>query len=121
MDTECHGGGCCGVNHIFNFPYNPEATDDQRISQIKAAIAEIIDNYDIDYDCDCEYDRACNCYEAAVANWSCACECVLTTLQLTQWRQPLETVGFREVHSFYNSNSGNTCHVFYFTTKGPLK
>lgn len=114
---ERHGGGCCGVNHLYGFPSLTDAkyavNDDKRVEWIKLALENVvIDNYDV---CECENCDG-DCGYPASNTFKCAIEVILSAGQLAEWRGPLETSGFKEVFDFYNSNSGNQCHVFYLQT-----
>lgn len=110
LDLVPHGGGCCGITHLYNFPLFSSlgaATDDERIGWIRSAINQIIDDQDY-VDADGEQTEA--------KNFRHAVEVVLAWDQLNEWRSALETVGFQEVFSFTNDNSGNRCHVFFIQT-----
>lgn len=102
-----HGGGCCGIQHINEFPSSNVYTPKARREMIAEAVAEAISEYDDD-------DRD-------LADWRCALEVVLAEYQIPGWRKPLEDSGFREVFSFLNDNSGNRCYVFYLETNKPAE
>lgn len=122
IKNEDHGGGCCGIMHLFSFDgiaVNGE-THDSKVARVKVAVEKAIDTYDMDPDCFCDEefrDDVCDCdVKDNRDEWRCAVEAVLAGYQLASWRSPLEECGFKEVFSFHNSNSGNRCHVFYLET-----
>lgn len=99
-----HGGSCCGIQHIHNFYSLGETLMlSDKIKEINNAINDVIDEYDQED----RLDEGC---------WRAGCEIVLASYQLSDWREAVEAVGFKEVFSFINSNSDNRCHVFYFAT-----
>jgi hypothetical protein len=105
LTHDAHGGGCCGITHLSEFPVAPQtesATVGEKVRWIRGAVEELVES---------EYDEACD--SAHPEKWRCAVEAVLTDQQLPCWREALEVVGFRLVVSFVNDNSGNTCNVFY--------
>jgi hypothetical protein len=120
LEIDSHGGHCCGVTHLSHFPTTPAGTTDvQRIAYIRQGIEEVLDDQDIE---SCDPDECaslcagCESFEDKRKSHRHCIEVVITTAQAREWRGPLETVGFKEVYSFHNSNSNNACHVFMFTT-----
>ncbi len=102
MDIEPHGGFCCGITHLYNFPSTgvSEASRADKIAKWVAAAKKVYKD-----------DGA-----KVGPDWHSAIEAVINEIQLDNWRKPLEANGFKEVFSFHNSNSGNRCYVFYLET-----
>lgn len=105
---ETHGGRCCGIHHIWNFPLGTFHTPAERTAMVQQLVDES-SQYQFDtYDGDSEEDTSEDTYQTAV-------ECVLTDGQLNQgWRDTLIDFGFKPVFRFHNNNSGNDCTVFYY-------
>lgn len=93
-----HGGGCCGIRHIYNF-------DDEEVSYsssgLKSLIQEDVKKY----------------YQSTSTTWNCLVEAVLNEWQVELgWDDVLKEVGFKLVTKLKNSNSGNECYVFHLQT-----
>lgn len=102
MDVEYHGGGCCGITHIFGFGYPTEA----RLTALKNWLADFVDRqYELEFG---EYD----------GEFSCALEATLTDGQMVEWAPVLKKHGFKIAHRFFNSNSGNVVNVLYYNPAG---
>ena len=105
-----HGGSCCGINHIWDFPagYSFSATIAEKVEFIRQAVSNCLrqyaDNRDRFYG---EFDED---------KWHMAIEVVLVSGQLSTWQEALLEVGFTRIYEFPNSNSGNTCYIFMLTT-----
>lgn len=113
-----HGGQCCGIQHLYHFPSIFGVELEDRVKWIRAACMQAVDNYDID-DCDfedCVAERGM--FLPDRDNWQCAVEVVLNNHQFEEWEPALLAAGFKQVYEFLNSNSGNTCRVYFFTTGG---
>lgn len=81
-----HGGNCCGIRHLVSF--SSADTKNQYEYEVKQAIAR---RYLI--------------------------EAVLNARQIQLYKDQvkwLKELGFREVTSFRNGNSGNICTVFHY-------
>lgn len=112
LRTPDHGGQCCGMTHIHTFP-SIDATVEQKAEWINKAI----DNKIAGMVCD---DEDCFCDQPKYADEVRHCfEVVLAESQLSGWCEALEKVGFKQVYSFLNTNSGNECSVFLFETNRP--
>jgi hypothetical protein len=105
LNVNGHGGSCCGIKHIHEFPTGGLPNQwslEQRLGWINKAVVEAVEHcgsYDDEFDSE--------------SAWHVACEVVLIDEQLPHWEEALKQVGFKEVFSFLNDNSGNICHVFY--------
>lgn len=121
LSTGDHGGNCCGIHHISNFQGRSSPAPwplDKKVERIKEAIDNILDEYAPDGgDCDCD-DCARDRDDSAVDkdSWKTAIEIVLAAYQWNEWEEAVLSAGFKKVHEFHNSNSGNTCRVYYITT-----
>lgn len=92
-----HGGGCCGMRHLYGFSDRTVTLDELTPERIK-------EHFGLD------------------TRWG-LCEVVLTNKQLSSWPGLGETIqraGFKYVHKFKNPNSGNICNVFHWI-KNPAK
>jgi hypothetical protein len=118
LEREEHGGGCCGITHLYNFPFG----DTHSLEQKKAGLQKEIDyavmrhRYADDWierreDGEDDIDIA--------KDWRHAIEVILNEHQLQHWNDVLEAVGFKQVFSFLNNNSGNECFVYYLETNRP--
>ncbi len=116
-----HGGECCGIHHIYSFPSIYGVELKERVGWIRAACMEAVDNYDIET-CGCGWDDCEDCEadknRTPPEEWQCAVEVVLNNCQFEEWEPALLAAGFKQVYEFLNSNSGNTCRVYFFTTGG---
>lgn len=88
ITVNYHGGGCCGVRHIYNFTgTRTEAVEEG----IKTAVSRL---------------SSAGLYEI-----------VLTGAQLRRRpaiAKIIQELGFRFVTRFKNPNSGNICYVFHW-------
>ena len=110
LDVGNHGGYCCGMRHLFNFPLQTEPNEfsqEEKTIWLAEAIERCISSFEND-DNSGELD-----------DWRCCIEVTLAEYQLTEWCRTLEEAGFKQVYSFLNSNSGNECHVFLLETNRP--
>lgn len=94
LDVIEHGGGCCGMTHISDFPSIVDAEN-------KKDRAAMID----------AFDEALN---DVGTNLSHCIEVVLIDDQLREgWLRIIQKRGFKRVSRFRNSNSNNVCNVFH--------
>ena len=101
-----HGGGCCGIIHLHDFCVNGPRCETCKIPEKAKTWEEglrlFIEKTVIKY------------YNIDSPTWNCLVEVVLTEEQIDSgWGPVLDKLGFKRVTEFYNSNSGNTCAVFY--------
>ena len=82
-----HGGGCCGVNHLYDFPAYG-AINPGSFLTLKDAIARVRSGVSI--------------------------EVVLTDIQSRLWATSLVKLGFKPVFRFRNANSNHLLTVFFF-------
>ena len=89
MIVRNHGGGCCGIRHLSDFPvpYGGVVSADQ-IEQLRRDIRRVPSGR--------------------------AVEVVLTDDQSRDWAPILTAFGFTPVYRFRNSNTGNLLTVYYY-------
>lgn len=102
MYTSEHGGDCCGITHLHDFPCTGMSEKD-RIERLRSEIKDLVTP---------EFPPL-----SGKSGFLHAVEAVLITSQLPMWERPLRKVGFRPVFSFKNGNSGNICTVFYLCAR----
>jgi hypothetical protein len=107
MEVEHHGGGCCGMRHLYEFGFS-------------GPIANFIRSFERKMK---SYDRGVALREGQTPR-NILCEAVLTDQQLNvvaanglTWVQVLREAGFRRVSRFRNGNSDNMCNVFHYTPR----
>lgn len=97
---EDHGGGCCGMTHVYEFP--DLKTDCTEKGNREAAIDGFLSTV-TQTDTRHYANTGSHLYEV-----------VLLDSQLRSgWLYVLQKAGFRRVSRFLNSNSGNICNVFH--------
>lgn len=114
-----HGGNCCGIQHIYSFPSIFGVELEERVGWIRRACDEAVKQYDVEGACTClDCMRQRSGILPTFNTWQCAVELVLNHEQFGEWEPAVLAAGFKQVYEFKNSNSGNTCRVYYFTTGG---
>lgn len=94
FEVTGHGGNCCGINHLYEFPDLDDAGGKE---ERKAMIAAFI--------------YALQSIGSDLRN---IVEVVLTDEQLRSgWLRVVQRNGFKRVSRFKNSNSGNVCNIFH--------
>lgn len=110
LSAAKHGGHCCGILHLHSFPLfgNDTVSLTERTAWVQRRVTSAVaaEYQCTDSECDCDQDDP----------WKCGIEVVLNDSQQPQWKEALEIVGFKEVFSFHNSNSGNRCYVYFLET-----
>ena len=115
-----HGGGCCGIIHLWDFGTTPDGylksagksgnlpKEGESIEDwIKRVIWQALQSQ---YGGSEEWEDE--------DNWNALVEVVLNGEQiLWGWGKVLYAIGFSEVSKFLNSNSDNMCYVFHLQTK----
>lgn len=126
MAVNTHGGNCCGVAHVHDFPskacFNLRATaaasrksllqttpKQWLKAQVAKAVTEIYSTY---YECDDDGE-----YELGPEECQYAIEVVLAGYQMPMWEPILAEAGFKMVLQFTNSNSDNECYIFLGLTQ----
>ena len=137
MDIEGHGGGCCGITHIFEFGNDPasQGYDYGYISwqrgnrktyleMFKEKLKKFLDWQYEDvqlggYEAEERYPD----YEMIKTDkkFSCILEACLTDEQMMKWAPHLKESGFKVVNRFLNSNSGNVVNVLHYNPAGRRK
>ena len=94
MSTASHGGYCCGVKHIYGFPY--ESNPERRKLWLESEMEEILDDLN------------------PRKSHGQLIEVCLTDSQSKTWAPLLKEKGFRHVARWRNSNSGNVVNMFLY-------
>lgn len=113
LAAEEHGGSCCGMTHLFEFPA-ADGTLAQRCKIVQNGIDRILKNA---YD-DLPFTWKAK-FEDGGSDMRHCIEVVITASQKVGWQEPLVDSGFTEVFSFVNSKSGNRCYVYLLETNRP--
>lgn len=125
MTMVCHGGQCCGIKHIYGFPYAPTDTV-AAITAVKAVMGAGSEMAKGAY----FYPNAEPKEEAIVRlkkllafvdlhKTEHLVEIVLNDYVLKGWKTTLKKLGFKEVTKFKNSNTGSRLHVLHRVTPVP--
>lgn len=124
-----HGGMCCGIKHIFQMGTSPNAVD-SRIEQSTAKRpntrdvsyipAESSDNfYHLDAPSETKLERLKRYINfLSERRPSHIVEVVISESKWEHqnqiaWMPVLEELGFKKVSRAFNSNSGNTVHIYH--------
>lgn len=113
LATEDHGGCCCGMTHLFEFPA-PDGTIADRVAVIQDGVDRILQNAYNDLGW-----LAKEKYASDGSDMRHCVEVVVTASQKVGWQEALVDCGFTEVFSFVNSKSGNRCFVYLLETNRP--
>lgn len=122
MNIEAHGGGCCGVTHIYNFWKQNE----EGVKELKRDVVRFLDwqydnpdvrigGYEAEEDPEDWANRPTN------KKFSCILEACLTDDQMMFWAPHMKEAGFKVVNRFLNSNSGNVVNVLHYNPAGRRK
>ena len=103
MSVNEHGGYCCGISHVYDFP--PAADETWLNREINDAISDIRGSWE-----DSEG-------EDFKGNFGHLIEVALTDSQMEVWAPTLKKKGFKLAHRFRNSNSGNVVNVLTYATR----
>lgn len=114
MNWDEHGGGCCGMTHVYGFDNRP---NEKLLNKLDKILANYTGRYSDSADgCDCEF---CVKERERMKTFNALLEAVLVDEQMFTWAPELRKRGFRLVNRFFNSNSGNYCNVLHFTPHEP--
>lgn len=118
MEFDVHGGGCCGISHIYNFPIH--YFDLKGLNQIIGeAVDEVKDNVDAANENDRVAERPIN--NPYRGKFNHLIEIVLTDEQMMTWSKTLKERGFKLGPRWLNDNSGNYCNMLTWVAKKPSK
>jgi hypothetical protein len=96
MLTQDHGGGCCGITHLWSFAVDPNTRWNQGhgtyLDRLDAKIAE----------------------HNELRGGHRILEVVLNDNQYPNWHDRLVDRGFVMVTEFRNSNSGHVCRIYHY-------
>ena len=109
MTVEAHGGFCCGVSHVCEFPSRADARWLDR--EVKQAI-EYVEEGRREYFED--IGRTVNWKEGKFGHLIEVC---LTDNQMVEWAQTLKEYGFRLGPRWLNDNSGNYVNLLTYQPK----
>lgn len=125
METECHGGSCCGITHVFGFHEITQDVEKSLNNVLKYFLDDYYDNenqlegyeaYEDDWDRDPEIVK-----KYPLRKFSCILEACLTDEQMIKYSLILKNKGFKVVNRFLNSNSGNVVNVLHYNPAGRRK
>lgn len=119
-----HGGHCCGMTHIWNFPASPETMLDKREEESPKSLDTYLTNNPEMANVINEYFPAQTALER-LDEILCRIdedrpqgivEAVLIASQVNYWNSVLTERGFKCVNDNMNSNSGNRLYVYHRNT-----
>jgi len=128
LAVQTHGGRCCGIKTIWNFPYDPDSRLEAkgRLPGIK----KDVDIYGQGVRKDFNWCREKRPAESAKDRFDSVVayitkkrprgliEVVLSQYQVTYWLKTLTDKGFKEVTTFQNSNTGGNRLTVYHLAYG---
>lgn len=103
LERSDHGGLCCGIRHVFTLGETPGFPDHVDMED------EVVDSTPKIVRLDENLEKLHTFYEGICV------EVVLAGYQRRTWHEHLIARGFKEVFSFYNSNSHNVCHIYLWS------
>lgn len=86
IEISEHGGGCCGINHIYEIPTFTEKNKELLKNETRGLINDQIGLIEI----------------------------ILTTRKSYKWHDAVKDIGYKEVSRFKNPKTGNTCIVYHY-------
>lgn len=114
MEIAPHGGGCCGITHIFSFHpvnVNSERQGLDRLKRLLTTITEELEEENM------EYDEVGNETKPWRGRFGHLVEIALTDQQMMVWAPHLKVLGFKLCDRFRNDNSGNVVNLLTYKTK----
>lgn len=131
LKRSSHGGFCCGMTHIYTFPFNPDSLCGERKRETPEAwkkarsenpfVGLVYNDYQPTGRAG---DRLRNVIKeitegdlnVSLGRSKGIVEVVLTLGQVKEWEGLLTELGFVCVNTAKNSNSGNTINVYHLVT-----
>lgn len=122
LSVQTHGGRCCGIKTIWNFPHSPDCflqnkrkTNVSKYTDYDGNAVSKTFNFHSEKR---PQERAKERFKAILSflseeRPSGLVEVTLTGSQLMNWREFLEGLGFKEVTRFNNSNTYTIVHVLH--------
>ncbi len=123
LAVQTHGGRCCGIKNIWNFPYSPSTMLGEKKYKKVSSNADFLGH---GVRKEFNFHQRARPKETAEKRLKAVVayikkrrpqgliEVVLTCHQLINWENTLVELGFKEVTSFKNSNTfGTRLHVFH--------
>lgn len=119
-----HGGCCCGMTHIWNFPSSPTVVMEARTAYDADEWAKYLTAtpqhsiiYNEAHPKQTAVERLDEIIERITDNRANGIiEAVLVSEQLPYWQKTLEERGFKIVNAHLNSNSSNRLSVFHLNS-----
>lgn len=111
MTVSYHGGECCGISHVHDFPMRADAVWLDR--QINRATKEVQEGAQDRVDEDS--------LEPWRGKFGHAIEVCLTDDQMIVWAETLKKKGFKLGLRWLNDNSGNYCNLLSWAPKRASK
>ena len=121
--VQTHGGRCCGIKTIWNFPYGPDSRFEAKAKL--PGIKNDVDIYGRGVRKDFNWCREKRPAESAKDRFDSVVayiiekrpkgliEVVLSPYQVDKWSNTLANKGFKVVTTFQNSNTGGTRLTVY--------
>jgi len=104
---DYHGGGCCGISHVSNFPTRLD--EEWLYREMQEAVEET------------ESGARYAVQEGGLKKWKGkfghAIEVCLTDDQMVVWAETLKKKGFKLGLRWLNDNSGNYCNLLSWAPK----
>ena len=115
MSVRRHGGKCCGISHLYDLEYQYFGNEDKYIRWLKK-------------ECNRAYRNNQRRNLGFFTKWwgnhpekrQHAIQVTITD-RMTPWVKHLKVLGFKEVYSFHNGNSGNTVQIYMLTMNEVFK
>ena len=112
LNTEEHGGGCCGIRHISGFD---NVTAGSAVTALASAIANCMHHYDAYYE---DGKVAKGMLEIVIIDEQAIREIDVDGRKM-RWHDYLLSTGWQRVTRFQNSNSSNYCNVYHLSFGQP--
>jgi hypothetical protein len=121
FQVHCHGGACCGIKHIWNFPHSPmdfvnAKTGSNKVYRNEASTYSRGDApfYNGAAPSEPASKRLKRVIDHVIESRpSGLIEITLTDYQKIQWNNYVTELGFKVVTRFYNSNSKSFVNVYH--------
>lgn len=119
-----HGGHCCGITHVWNFPASPETMLDKREEKSPQSLTDYMAAYPSMANVINEFFPAQTAlerldeilYRIDEDRPQGIVEAVLIAFQVTYWDIVLAERGFKCVNDNMNSNSDHRLYVYHRNT-----
>lgn len=121
MYVRRHGGGCCGISHVWGleyfYPFDAKDREKARIKKLKQLCNRAYRN---------NRNRRIGYFgwmagRTEAKDWKQHNIQVVITQKQEEWVASLEELGFKKVYAGKNGNSGNTCYIWMLEMKELFK